>query len=270
MKDDATGFVGDIAREYDQGLGPNIFIDYAKEIARRATASNPVRVLEIAAGTGIVTRALRDLLPANARLTATDLNPPMLETARTKFRSNEQVEFQPADAVSLPFADAAFDAVVCQFGLMFFPNKDMAHREAYRVLTPGGRYVFNVWDSHQHNPFARIAHEVVGRFFPNDPPRFYEIPFSCHEIDPIKESLTEAGFGKVNVDVANLEKEIADLPAFARGLVYGNPLIDQIRARGGVDPDKVADAMERTLTGEFGSAPVRMPLQAIFFSATKS
>ena len=270
MKDDSTSFIGDIARQYDQGLGPNIFIDYARNIASRTADADPARVLEVAAGTGIVTRLLRDLLPANAHLTATDLNPPVLEMARTKFSSGEQVAFQPADAVALPFSDATYDAVVCQFGVMFFPDKNMAHREAYRVLAPGGRYVFNVWDSHRHNPFARIAHEVVGRFFPNDPPRFYEIPFSCHEIDPIKESLAEAGFGEVNVDVAKLEKEIADIPAFARGLVYGNPLIDQIRARGGVDPDEVADAMERALSGEFGSAPARMPLQAIFFSATKS
>jgi ubiquinone/menaquinone biosynthesis C-methylase UbiE len=270
MNDDATSFIGDIAREYDQGLGPNIFTDYAKEIARRAVASNPARVLETAAGTGIVTRVLRDLLPANARLTASDLNPPMLEIARTKFRSGERVEFQPADAVSLPFPDAAYDAIVCQFGLMFFPDKDMAHREAYRVLAPGGHYVFNVWDSHQHNPFARIANDVVGRFFPNDPPQFYKVPFSCHEIEPIKESLTGAGFSGVEAAVVKLEKEIADTPRFARGLVYGNPLIDQIRSRGGVDPDEVVGAMERAISREFGSAPGRMPLQAIFFSATKS
>jgi ubiquinone/menaquinone biosynthesis C-methylase UbiE len=269
MKDDSTSFIGDIAGEYDRGLGPVIFADYANDIARRVAAYGPARVLETAAGTGIVTRLLRDFLPPEARLTATDLNAPMLETARAKFRSNERVEFHPADAVALPFSDAAFDAVVCQFGLMFFPDKSAAHREAHRVLTSGGRYRFSVWDSHRHNPFARIADEVVESFFPNDPPQFLKTPFCCHEIDPIKESLIEAGFGAIDIAVVKHEKEITDLPAFARGLVHGNPLIDQIEARGGVDPEDVVNVMSQAISNEFGADPPRMPLQAILFSAIK-
>ena len=122
MSNNAAGFIGSIPQHYEQGLGPLIFVDYAADIAQRVAAGNPARVLETAAGTGLVTRKLRDALPARAHLTATDLNPPMLEVARGKFRTGEQVEFQPADATALPFADASFDAVVCQFGLMFFPD----------------------------------------------------------------------------------------------------------------------------------------------------
>jgi ubiquinone/menaquinone biosynthesis C-methylase UbiE len=133
---DAASFVGTIPEHYERGLGPMIFVDFAADIARRATACNPARVLETAAGTGIVTRRLRDLLPAGARLTATDLNAPMLEIARSKFRPGEQVDFQPADATKLPFADANFDAVVCQFGVMFFPDKEGSYREIHRVLVP--------------------------------------------------------------------------------------------------------------------------------------
>ena len=109
---------------------------------------------------------LRDALPAEAQLTATDLNPPMLDLARAKFRPGERVSFQPADATALPFADASFDAIVCQFGLMFFPDKAASFSEARRVLAPGGRYVFSVWDSHRHNPFGRIAHEMAASLFP--------------------------------------------------------------------------------------------------------
>jgi ubiquinone/menaquinone biosynthesis C-methylase UbiE len=166
MGDDAAGFIGTIPQHYDQGLGPMIFVDYAADIARRVASSNPTRVLETAAGTGIVTRKLRDALSKDARLTATDLNPPMLEVARAKFHAGEQVEFRPADATALPFADGSFDAVMCQFGIMFFPDKAKSCSEVFRVLAPGGRYVFSVWDSHRYNPFGRITHEVAGRFFP--------------------------------------------------------------------------------------------------------
>jgi SAM-dependent methyltransferase len=266
---DATAFVGSVPQQYEQGLGPLIFLDYAADIAQRVAAGNPARVLETAAGTGIVTRKLRDALPAGARLMATDLNPPMLEIARTKFRAGEQVEFQPADAVALPFANESFDAVVCQFGVMFFPDKAKSCCEVYRVLAPGGRYVFSVWDAHRYNPFGRIAHEIAGRFFPADPPQFYSVPFSCHQIDPIKESLIAAGFSDISVAVIRLEKEIPDAGIFARGLIYGNPLIDQIRARGGVEPELFVDALVEALRHEFGTDPGRMPLQAILFSATK-
>jgi SAM-dependent methyltransferase len=136
MSDDTTGFVGSIPQYYDQGLGPMIFVDYAADIAQRVVAGKPARVLETAAGTGIVTRKLRDALPTNTKLTATDFNPPMIDVARTKFRSGEQVEFQAADATALPFGDARFDAIVCQFGIMFFPDKAKSFSEAFASSRP--------------------------------------------------------------------------------------------------------------------------------------
>jgi SAM-dependent methyltransferase len=210
------------------------------------------------------------VLPTEAVLTATDLNQPMLDLARAKFGEDEQVSFETADATDLPFSNAAFDAVVCQFGVMFYPDKSKGHREACRVLAPGGRYVFNVWDSHAFNPFARIAHDVVNRFFPTEPPEFYRVPFSMHEIDPTMESLNDADFSDIDVSVVAVEKEIPDTDAFARGMVYGNPLIDQIQARGDVEPDRVVDAIAEELHREFGTSPGRMPLQAIVFSAARN
>jgi ubiquinone/menaquinone biosynthesis C-methylase UbiE len=269
MSDNSAGFIGNIPQYYDRGLGPMIFADYAAEMAQRVAAGNPARVLETAAGTGIVTRKLRDALPAGTHITATDLNPPMLEVARAKFRAGEQVEFQPADAVALPFADGSFDAVVCQFGLMFFPDKAKSFAEVRRVLAPGGRYALSVWDSHRYNPFGRITHQVAGRFFPADPPQFYSVPFSCHQIDPIKEFLIEAGFTGINAAVVSLDKVIPDVAGFARAAVYGNPLIDQIRSRGGVEPELVVEALVQEYRREFGADPGRMPLQAVLFSATK-
>ena len=193
----------------------------------------------------------------------------MLEVAKTKFQPGEEVEFRPADAQELPFADSSFDVVVCQFGIMFFPDKDKGHREALRVLAAGGRYLFSVWDSHRYNSFGRIGHEVAGRFFPVDPPQFYRVPFSCHQIDPLKEALLDAGFTDLDVAVVSRTKEIADPAAFARAMVFGNPLLDQIKARGGVDPEEVVAEMLDGLRQEFGDEPMRAPLQAVMFSARK-
>jgi ubiquinone/menaquinone biosynthesis C-methylase UbiE len=269
MSNDAARFVGDIPWHYDQAMGPMIFVDYADDIARRTVACGPARVLEIAAGTGIVTRRLRALLPADAHLIATDLNPPMLEIARAKFQLGEQVEFQQADAMALPFPDGSFDTVVCQFGVMFFPDKDKAYREVYRVLKPGGHYLFNIWDSHRFNPFGRLTHEVVDRFFPVDPPQFMKVPFS-YQFEPIKESTIESGFTELKAAVLMLEKQIPDSAAFARGLIHGSPIIDQLRERGGVEPETIAAALAQAFVQEFGKDPGRMPLQAIVFSAKKA
>jgi SAM-dependent methyltransferase len=263
-----TSFSGSIPEHYDRDLGPYIFADYAADIARRAAASQPARVLETAAGTGLVTRELRDQLPSAAHLTATDLSPSMMDVARTKFRPDERVTFQPADALDLPFPDGAFDTVVCQFGVMFYPDKPKSYREVRRVLASGGRYHFSVWDSHRHNAFARIAHATVTRMFPVDPPQFYNVPFGYHLIDPIKESLIEAGFTRVDVSVIGVKKPVPDVAQFTRGLIHGNPLVDQIRSRGTVEAELVREALAEALSAEFGGGAGTMRIQAIVFEAS--
>lgn len=244
-----------------------IFVDYADDIARRAAACKPQRVLETAAGTGIVARRLRDLLPETTRVTTTDLSQAMLDVARTKFKSSEQIEFRQADATALPFADASFEVVVCQFGVMFYPDKDKSYREVHRVLVAGGHYLFSVWDSHRYNPFGRIAHETAGRFFPDDPPQFQSLPFS-YAFEPIKDSLASAGFADITAYVLRFDKDIGDASLLARGITFGSPLVDQIRARGNFGPERVMQAMLDEYRREFGN-PGRMPLQAIVFSASK-
>jgi SAM-dependent methyltransferase len=193
----------------------------------------------------------------------------MLDLARSKFRVGEQVDFQPADATALPFPDASFDAVVCQFGIMFFPDKARSFLETHRVLAPGGHYLFSVWDAQRYNAFGRIAHAVAAQIFPKDPPQFYSVPFSCHAIDPLKEALIACGFIDIRIAVVSLLKSVPEPAAFARALVYGNPLIDQIRTHGGADPERVVDAIVDALTAEFTARARPMPLQAIFYSAEK-
>jgi SAM-dependent methyltransferase len=199
---------------------------------------------------------------------ATDLNPPMLEIARMKFRPDELVEFRPVDAAALPFADNSFDVLVCQFGVMFFPDKDKSYSEALRVLVPGGQYLFSVWDSHQYNTFARITHQVTQSFFPADPPQFQSVPFGCR-FDPIKDSLLDVGFTNINVVVKRLRKEVPDLSLLARGQVYGSPIIDHVRQRGGVDAEQIVTAIATQYRKEFGNEPAIIQLQAILFSAEK-
>ena len=175
MADDHSVFAGNVPENYDRYLGPILFEPHATQLCGRLDLrSTNVAVLEIACGTGIVTRKLRDVLPATAQLVATDLNEPMLEFARKKFRPDERVQWQQADAMNLPFADGKFAAVVCQFGLMFVPDKLQALREARRVLHTNGQLLLSVWDEIQRNDFARLAHTTILSFFPIDPPLFYE------------------------------------------------------------------------------------------------
>lgn len=268
MTTQATQFTGSIPEYYDRGLGPRLFAPYAHDIAGRIAALSPQSVLELAAGTGIVTRHLRNILPDGTALTATDLNPPMLAVARAKFRAGEPVAFETADATALPFADAAFDAVLCQFGVMFFPDKDRSHREVARVLRPGGTYVFNVWDRMAVNPFARIAMETIGGFFESDPPAFYKTPFGYFEINPIKASLQAAGFGRITAEIVRFDQDVGDMREFAEGLVLGNPVVEEISARSSAKTDDVIVAVAEALQREFG-ARARMPLQAIVFEARK-
>lgn len=265
MTGTANQFVGSIPGNYDNGLGPNIFHDYAEDIARRAGASGAGNVLELAAGTGIVSRKLRDALAPRARLVVTDLNPPMLEVARGKFRDDEGVEFIQADAMALPFGDSEFDLIVCQFGVMFFPDKVASFREAARVLRPGGRYIFNTWGSMAANPFSEIVHDVTARFFPDNPPGFYRVPFSYADPATVKAELQGAGWADVEHDTVPLRKTVTDLAGFARGLVFGNPLIDEIEQRGGVDAGDVMAAIIDEFQDRLGPEPITMPLEASVF-----
>jgi SAM-dependent methyltransferase len=262
-------FDGSIPDNYDSGLGPNMFTEFADDLASRVAAANPRCVLELASGTGIVTRLIRDAIHDDCELVASDLSDPMLEIARRKFGAHERVRFELADAGALSFADQSFDLVACQFGIMFFPDKDAAYREAFRVLTPGGRYVFNVWSSFDHNPFSRIAHETTSAFFDGEPPGFYRVPFSYHDAEVIQAGLESAGYCDVASETRSFDKVVADYDRFAHGLVFGNPLAAEIADRGRVDPDTVKAAIASALRAEFGEEPSAMPLRGVVWSASR-
>ena len=194
MNDSHRTFAGSIPENYQRYLVPLIFEDYAADLAGRLELPDGGAVLETACGTGVVTRHLLAGLGDGARLTATDLNPGMIAQARTVLGEAPALALQEADATDLPFDDGAFDAVVCQFGVMFFPDKAKGYAEAARVLKPGGQYLFNVWDSLAHNRLSQAAHETVGALFPDDPPNFLELPFGYHDLSAILRALQAAGF----------------------------------------------------------------------------
>jgi len=270
MADRNAAFVGDIPRNYHQYLGPIFFHEFADDLAQRVHVTSGMRALEIACGTGIVTRRLADRLRGRGTIVATDLNEAMIAHGRAQMPAgNEHIEWQPADAMKLPFPDTSFDVVVCQFGLMFFPDKAASIREVFRVLKPGGHYLFSVWDAMARNPLARIAHETVGRFFPADPPSFYSVPFSLHDPEPIRKMLAEAGFGQI--EVTSLEKSGASPSAAdaTTGLIEGNPILDAIMTR---RPEALGDIKRATaaaVAAELGDPPARIPLHAIVWSARR-
>ncbi|PLW70624.1 class I SAM-dependent methyltransferase [Pseudohalioglobus lutimaris] len=263
MNRQAANFIGAVPGNYDKHLGPRIFQGYAEDLARRIARTRPAKALELAAGTGILSRCLRNVLPDSCELLATDLNQPMLEVAGKKFTDGDRVRFELADATRLPMEDNSFDAVACQFGVMFFPDREKSYAEVARVLVPGGHYVFNVWGSLQGNPFANIANRTVEELFPENPPGFYQVPFSYHDAESIETSLRNAGFTETRSELLQITTTAEPHEDFARGLVFGNPLEEEILDRG-ADPQAVHAAITRALKRDL---PEPMPLQALVIEA---
>lgn len=254
-------FAGSVPALYDRCLGPMLFRPYAKDIATRAAALGPSRLLETAAGTGIVTEALAAALP-EAEIVATDLNQAMLDVAAARGLP-ARVTFQAADAQALPFPDGSFDLVLCQFGAMFFPDRIGAYGEARRVLRPGGRFLFNVWDSLAHNPVSALLGDTVASLFPADPPSFYRrVPFGYHDTGKIEADLRAAGFADIAIETVSLTSRV-DARAAALGLCQGSPMGAEIEARGG-DLAAVADAATAALATLDGR---EMPMSAHVVSA---
>ena len=262
-----TNFDGSIPDAYDRHLGPVIFAPYAEDLARRIAAARlTAPVLEIACGTGILTRRLLAALPSAIRVVATDLNEAMVEAARTTLGRNPRVSLDQADAADLPFEAGSFGAVACQFGMMFVPDKAAAVREARRVLTPNGLFAFNVWGALADNSFARIAHETIGGFFKSDPPLFYQIPFGWHDQRVIRNILVENGFTNVHFDRLALTVESPSARDFAVGLVEGNPVSNAIREAGLPFPP-IISAVEEALARAGGDRPFRAPTAAVVVTA---
>lgn len=263
-------FGGSIPALYDQYLGPMIFAPYANDLASRLADMQHGRILETAAGTGVVTRTLVSSLPESVSIVATDLNQPMLDHASSQLPST-RVTWRQADAQALPFPDGEFDAVVCQFGVMFFPDKQRAFSEAYRVLKPSGRFLFNVWDRIEENEFADIAVKSVATLFPDNPPMFLaRTPHGHYDTAALETQLRAVGFGAVTAETVTRESQAPNALSVAVGYCQGTPMRNEIEAQ---DPDRLAEATDivaAAIAKQFGPGPVSGRIRGHIITAVRS
>ena len=256
-------FAGSIPENYDRHMVPLIFEPYAADLARRAASLSPGAVLETAAGTGVVTRALAPNLSAGARYVATDLNQPMLDYAASRQGPDSRITWRQADALALPFEDAGFDLVCCQFGAMFFPDRASAYREARRVLRQGGHFLFSVWDRIEENVFADDVTNALARIFPDNPPRFLaRTPHGYHDTDLIRRELGEAGFSRVVIETKAEQSRASSARVPAVAYCQGTLLRNEIEARAPGKLEAATDHAEAAIADRHGRGEVAAKIQA--------
>jgi len=256
-------FAGSIPENYDRYMVPLIFAPYAADMARRVASLSPNAVLETAAGSGVVTRAVAPRLPPDARYIVSDLNQPMLDYAASRQGPDGRLQWRQADALALPFENATFDLVCCQFGAMFFPDRSAAYREAKRVLKPGGNFLFSVWDRIEENVFADDVTNALARLFPDDPPRFMaRTPHGYHDTALIRRELEEAGFSGVIIDT-RAEQSRASSPRIpAVAYCQGTVLRNEIEAREPGRLDAATDYVATAIADKHGRGEIAAKIQA--------
>jgi ubiquinone/menaquinone biosynthesis C-methylase UbiE len=256
-------FAGSIPELYDRFLVPLIFDHYARDLAARVAQANPSNVLETAAGTGALTRELAARLPANAALTATDLNQPMLDHNAATLRHDARISWQQADALALPFDDQNFDVVACQFGAMFFPDRVRGYAEARRVLKPRGRFIFNVWDRIEENEFALVVTEALAAVFPADPPRFMaRTPHGYADMARIRDDLSAAGFAAISLETLATTSKAASASDAAVAFCQGTPLRNEIETRDAARLEEATQVATEALARRFGRGAIEGRMSA--------
>jgi ubiquinone/menaquinone biosynthesis C-methylase UbiE len=263
MSDIDKVFAGSIPENYDRYIVPLIFESFAQDLAGRIAGLSPNAVLETAAGSGVVTRALAPKLPVDASYVVTDLNQPMLDYATTRQTADNRITWRKADALALPFQNATFDVACCQFGVMFFPDRRSGYREARRVLKPGGHFFFNVWDRIEENVFANDVTNALAELFPDDPPRFLaRTPHGYHDISLIRSELEQAGFSKVVIETISDQSRAASAREPAIAYCQGTPLRSEIEARAKDGLQAATDHAASRIADRHGSGEVSAKIQA--------
>ena len=266
MVDVRVSFSGSIPEYYDSCLGPAWFDAFAADLAQRLPAKPPGDVLEIACGTGLLTRRVRERLDPAHRLVATDLSKAMLDYARSKLNERKGIEWREADAAKLPFGDGEFGSVVCAFGVMFVPDKQALFREVRRVLKEGGIFLFNVWDRIEENPHAAVNAEVVEALFPGDEELRFRIPFEMHDPALLRRLLAGTRFREVRIEKKRIQVDRVSARSIAIGQIRGTPRSLLIEKRG-ASLDEVVEKVTAALAKIGGADPYRAPAQAIVVEA---
>lgn len=257
MSESDKVFAGSIPELYESHLVPLIFESYAIDLAKRIAALAPNDILETAAGTGVVTRALAGKLGSGARYIVTDLNQPMLDHAASKHDPDHRITWQTADALDLPFEDESFDVVACQFGVMFFPDKVAAFTEARRVLKPGGRFIFNAWDAIEANEFAHTVTLAASEIFVDDPPLFLaRTPHGYHDVDTIRSDVLQAGFSEVSIETIETVSTAPSPSHPAIAYCQGTPLRNEIESRDASLLEHVTAKATQAIAARFGNGEV--------------
>jgi len=263
-------FVGSIPEIYDTYLVPLIFEYYAQDLADRVGALKPKSVLETAAGSGVVARAMVSVLPPRAQYVVTDLNQPMLDHAESQQDSDSRISWRQADALNLPFDDASFEVVVCQFGVMFYPDRIIGYSEAYRVLKPRGKLIFNVWDRIEMNEFAHIVTAVAATVFPDDPPRFLpRTPHGYHDASLIKEELHGVGFTEVSFESLDATSSAPSPRHPAIAYCQGTPLRNEIEERNVDLLNHVTNCAAEAISARYGAGPVAAKIRGHIITAVR-
>jgi len=256
-------FSGSVPENYDRYMVPLIFAPFAADLAQRAASLSPDAVLETAAGTGVVTRALAPKLPPGTCYVVTDLNQSMLDYAASRQAPDARIEWRQADALALPFENAAFDLVCCQFGAMFFPDRPAAYREAKRVLKRGGHFLFSVWDRIEENVFADDVTNALAKLFPNDPPRFLaRTPHGYHDTTLIRSELESAGFSRVAIQTRAEQSRAPSSHVAALAYCQGTPLRNEIEARDAGKLEAVTDYAASAIADKHGDGEIAAKIQA--------
>jgi SAM-dependent methyltransferase len=263
----AAQFTGKVPERYDRYLVPLLFEPYAVDLVARVPQRQGLRVLELAAGTGAVTRRLREALPPDATLVATDLNDAMVAYARDAV-ATPGIDWRTADAQQLPFEDGSFDAVVCQFGFMFLPDKVQGFSEGRRVLSGGGVLLANVWHTREENPVAQAVQELLDERFPADPPRFLDTPYGYGDHDRLRGDLAAGGWENVQLDVVRTTGRSPSAEDAALGFLTGTPLSFELGERG-EDAGSFGTELTARLAAAGGESPYSSPLAATVVTATR-
>lgn len=264
-----TAFAGSVPANYDKYLGPLLFEPYALDIVERLKSRRLRSVLELACGTGRVTAHLVKLLDEDGKLTATDLNADMIAVAKQRV-DNENIEWLVADAQELPFDADRFDHIICQYGVMFFPDKWKAFKEAHRVLQPGGRYLFNTWDDMKFNPRTTIIRSIMEEMFADEAPEFLQKgPYSFYDPEEIRRLMEEAGFTEITIEVVQKQSSYKTEDDFIKGFIDGSPLSSFLINKEDKVKTELKEKVKKAMQEQAKDYGKSVPLQALVCSGEK-